>query len=249
MTSESKKVISLLVSMQNEEKALHAQLFFKTKKGEYGHGDQFLGITVPEIRKLAKMYSTLKLNEIALLLSNKWHEIRLLGLILLTNEYQATKKDEVRQKEIFHFYMNARSHINNWDLVDTSCYKIIGHHLYHYYSANDRKSILHDLINSTHHWDRRIAVVATLYFIKKNESKLTFDLCLMLLNADEKEDLMHKAAGWMLREVGKISPEEKLKLMNFINKHGPKMPRTMLRYAIEKFSDRERATFLKIKRV
>ncbi|RKZ81703.1 MAG: DNA alkylation repair protein [Candidatus Parabeggiatoa sp. nov. 1] len=209
------------------------QRFFKTGKGEYGEGDIFLGIKVPTQRKVANKYKTLPLTEIQTLLQSDIHEYRLTALILLANHYN--KADATQKQEIFVFYTHHTQHINNWDLVDISAPKIIGDYL-----LNKPRDTLYQLARSTNLWEKRMAIVATMIFIKHNDFDDTLKIAEILLN--DEHDLIHKAVGWMLREVGKRdrSVEE-----TFLNQHYQQMPRTMLRYAIEKFDDKKRKFYLK----
>ncbi len=218
----------------SEEKATLLQRFFKTGKGQYGEGDKFLGLTVPVLRKLAKKYSHLSLSELSELINSYYHEDRLGGLIILT--YQFAKADVKKQKEIYDFYLANTKNINNWDLVDLSAYKIVGPYL-----ENKDKSILKKLARSKNLWERRIAVLSTFHYIKNRQSREALEIAGMLLN--DEHDLIHKAVGWMLREIGKRcgrSVEEE-----FLKKHYKQMPRTMLRYAIEHFEEAKRQKYLK----
>lgn len=214
-------------------KAKGALRFFKSGPGEYGEGDLFLGVSVPEVKGLARIYIDLEFPEILRLLNSPYHEVRLLGLTILVLNYEKSKNARL-QKKIADFYLKNRGAANNWDLVDLSTYKILGHYCYF---QGDSKTIM-KLAKSKHHWDRRIAIVSTLAYIRQGETKLTFALAQSLLN--DPEDLMHKATGWMLREAGK---RDQNALLKFIDKFGKQMPRTMLRYSIEKFPQ---ATRLKI---
>jgi 3-methyladenine DNA glycosylase AlkD len=227
------QLIKDLQNLANPEKAKILQRFFKTGKGEYGEGDLFLGITVPEQRKLAKKYQALTLKEVQKLLSSSYHEHRLTSLLILVIKY--SKSDEEGKKEIVDFYLKNTKHINNWDLVDSSADKIIGDYL-----LERARSILYKLAESENIWERRIAIMATFRFIKNNQFKDTMKISEMLIRDDH--DLIHKAVGWMLRETGKrdMATEEA-----FLKKHYKKMPRTMLRYAIEKFNQDKRRTYLK----
>lgn len=207
--------------------------FFKTGKGEYGEGDVFLGLTVPQSRVISKEFLNLPFEELKTLLESKYHEARLVALHILTYRFQ--KSDEKEQKKIYEFYLKNIKGVNNWDLVDTSAPGIAGGYLF----SRDRK-ILFKLVKSKNLWERRIAIVGTYYFIKKDDFKDTLRISEMLLS--DKEDLIHKAVGWMLREVGK--KDEKV-LCDFLDKNYKSMPRTTLRYAIEKFDDRKRLYYLK----
>jgi len=222
-----------LSRVSNKNKAIFFSKFFKSKKGEYAEGDKFLGITVPDCRLLAKNYVFFSLDEIQILLKSKYHEERLIGLIILTNQFNKTDKDH--KKTIFNFYLINTKYINNWDLVDLSAYKIVGEYLF---ASNNRK-ILYKLANSKNLWENRIAIVSTFAFIRKNDLDDTIKISQILLN--HKHDLIHKAVGWMLREVGK---RDKKILTTFLEKNKKQMPRTMLRYAIEKFESKERNYFL-----
>lgn len=222
-----------MIRLKKKDKAEHLSYFFKTGKGQYGEGDLFLGISVPRTREIAKDYVHLDLKEISKLLENKYHEIRLAGLLILVKKYQKAKEGE--QKEIFNFYLKNYKHINNWDLVDLSAYHIVGDYL-----INKDKKILEKLARSKNLWQKRIAVVSTFAFIRKGEHLPTFKIVEILIK--DKNDLIHKACGWMLREVGKRVSEEELKKL--LDKWGTKMPRTMLRYSIEKFPKKERLYYL-----
>ncbi|MCZ8237792.1 MAG: DNA alkylation repair protein [Leptospiraceae bacterium] len=233
-------------SYKNSEQAKLAARYFKTAKGEYAEGDRFLGISVPVQRSIARKYANLSLRDIIYLLQSDWHEIRLIALFLLEHRYSHPHKDPSFQnseqivtirKEVYDSYLANFSKINNWDLVDASAYKIIGRHLY-----DKDRSILYQWARSKILWERRIAIIATFYFIQKMDFEDTFSLSELLL--DDKEDLMHKACGWMLREIYKkdsrraLAWTEKFKLI---------MPRTMLRYAIEKVPEKKRKQILNAK--
>ena len=206
--------------------------FFKTEKGDYAEHDQFIGVNVPTLRVIAKEFAKLPLSEIQLLLESPINEYRLLALIILVNQYQ--KGDEKEKLNIFQFYLHNLNYVNNWNLVDTSAPSIIGHHL-----LNEDKELLMELAKSDVMWKRRIAMVTTQHFIRNNQFDWTIKLAEVLLN--DKHDLIHKAVGWMLREVG----ERDLNVLKkFLEKHTQSMPRTMLRYAIEKFPQDERKVYL-----
>ena len=218
------------------EKAKLLQRFFKTGKGEYGEGDVFLGIVVPKQREVAKKYQDIELSEMSHLLSSEIHEFRLVALLILTYKLK-NKHITIQEKEkIFHFYLkNAqKGNINNWDLVDLSAPNIVGTHLL----DKDRK-ILYKLAKSNNLWEKRISVLATFMFIKYKDYKDSLKIAELLL--EDKHDLMDKAVGWMLREIGKRDTKEEEK---FLKKHYKKMPRTMLRYAIEKFPENKRQAYL-----
>ncbi len=206
--------------------------FFKTDPGEYSERDQFLGIRVPQVRKIAREFNQLSLKETELLLHSDFHEERLCALIILVNKYQRAEKDE--QKEIFDRYLNNTEYINNWDLVDTSAQHIIGSHL-----SDKKRSLLYKLAKSDNLWERRIAILSTFYFIKNDDFEDTLAIAKILL--EDEHDLIHKAVGWMLREIGKRSEHT---LKHFLDEHIDYMPRTMLRYAIEKLSESDRQMYL-----
>jgi 3-methyladenine DNA glycosylase AlkD len=215
------------------QKAVLLQRFFKTAPGEYGAGDIFLGIMVPVQRSIAKKYKDLPLKDIKDLLNSDIHEERLIALFILVEQYK--KGDEQKKEDIFTFYHLHRKRINNWDLVDLTAHIISGSYL-----MDKDKSLLYKLAESKNIWDRRIAIMSTFYFIKNN----VFDdaLCLAQKLLNDKHDLIHKAVGWMLREIGNrdMNTEE-----GFLEKNYKKMPRTMLRYAIEKFPENKRLAYLK----
>jgi 3-methyladenine DNA glycosylase AlkD len=204
--------------------------FFKSGPGQYGEGDRFLGITVPAQRKVAREFAELPLEGIAELLASGVHEERLTGLIILTRRYETG--DEACKKACFDFYLANLAGVNNWDLVDSSAHQIVGSHL-----LERERKLLYRLAKSKNLWERRVAMIATYAFILEGESAETFAIAELLL--DDDHDLIHKAVGWMLREVGKrVSPDE---LRRFLKKNAARMPRTALRYAIERFSPEERA--------
>lgn len=208
------------------------QWFFKTGKGEYGEGDLFAGIKVPVQRKLAKEFKDLSLNDTKDLLGSPIHEERLISLFILVNKYE--KGDYIEKEKIFSFYLKNRKGVNNWDLVDLSAPKIVGKHL-----LDKDKSILIKLASSKNLWERRISILSTYEFIKNGKFDTALKISRILLK--DNHDLIHKAVGWMLREIGKknIAVEE-----NFLKTHYKKMPRTMLRYAIEKFPEAKRKKYL-----
>jgi 3-methyladenine DNA glycosylase AlkD len=231
MLAEVRKNLKALAS-QDKAKVLAG--FFKTGKGQYGEGDIFMGITVPQVRSVVKTYANdIKRTDLKQLLSSPLHEERLCALLMLVHQFAKTKEEE-EKSEITKFYLAHKRYINNWDLVDLSASKILGSYLF-----DKDRSLLNELAQSKNLWDRRIAVVATYYFIKNEDFKYTLALSKDLLQ--DEEDLMHKACGWMLREVGKRDQEV---LEVFLRKHYHKMPRTMLRYAIEKFPEKKRKAYL-----
>lgn len=217
------------------QKAEFFPRFFKTGPGQYAEGDKFLGVTVPSVRKVAKLGKDLSLQEIEKLLHSEWHEDRLLALIILVNQFK--KADRGGQKTIYDYYLDNTAYINNWDLVDTSASNIVGAYLHNVQCSTKP---LRALAQSSLIWERRIAMIATLYFIVQRSSKECIEIATILINDDH--DLMHKAVGWMLREMGKRVSGAKLRA--FLDIHAATMPRTTLRYAIEHFSPEERKMWL-----
>ncbi len=228
-----REIINHLTALANQEVAEHSQYFFKTEKGEYGYGDKFLGIRVPVIRQAVKKYKSTSLQVCETLLCSEFHEIRLFALLVLVFQFANSKAD--KQEKIYNIYLNKTRYINNWDLVDTTAHHIVGRYL----EKKDRK-ILYELSKSDSMWERRIAILSTFHFIKNYDFQDTLSISKNLLK--DKEDLIHKAVGWMLRETGKRSLSDEVK---FLKVHYQEMPRTMLRYAIEKFNKEERTKFLK----
>jgi 3-methyladenine DNA glycosylase AlkD len=221
-----------LKRLGNSADAKFAQHYFKTGPGEYGEGDVFLGIRATPLRKLAAKYRELPLNELQRLLRAREHEARLAALVVLTLQYP--RADEATQQKIFDFYLANTKHINNWDLVDVSAPKVVGAHLF-----GGSTRILDDLARSKDLWERRIAIIATQYFIKHDDFRPTLRIATRLVN--DQHDLIHKAVGWMLREVGDRDRDVE---EEFLRRHYKRMPRTMLRYAIEKFPAGLRATYM-----
>ncbi len=225
-----------LKKLADKDRAISSARFFKTGKGHYGEGDKFLGITVPAQRQAAKKFSGLPLAEIDRLLKSPYHEHRLTALLILVDKFgRAAAAD---QQKIVKFYLSKTKFINNWDLVDLSADKILGVWLL----VHPDKRLLERLAKSKNLWERRIAMLATFAFIKQKKLTPTFDLAKKLLS--DRHDLMHKATGWMLREAGK---RDLPALKKFLNEHAPRMPRTMLRYSIEKLSGHERQKYLRKK--
>ena len=233
MSVSLKDVKAHMQELSNPEIAEHSLRFFKTGPGEYGEGDVFLGIRVPVTRKVARKFRELPLGQVLKLVKSKYHEERLLALFMLVALFK--KGDEKAKKNIYDAYLGHTDTINNWDLVDSSAHQIVGGYLL----ERDRKR-LYQLAKSKSLWERRISMIATYTFIKRDDFEDTLKLSAILLT--DEEDLMHKAVGWMLREVGKkdLEVEER-----FLRKYYKKMPRTMLRYAIEKFEEGKRQAYLK----
>lgn len=219
--------------LSTPEKRDFLPYFFKTGKGQYGEGDKFLGVVVPDTRKVAKANKNLPFEELKKLLRNEYHECRLCALLILVERFKKAKEKE--KKEIVDFYLSQTKHINNWDLVDLSSYNIIGEYL-----MDKDRAILYKLAESDLLWDQRIAIVSTMAFVRRGDVDDTFALSEKLLH--HTHDLMHKAVGWLLREAGK---RDKEKLCAFLDCYHKMMPRTMLRYSIEKFEPEERAHYMK----
>lgn len=231
MKKNLEELKSRLYLKKNKKKAKILQRFFKTGKGEYGEGDIFLGVSVPEQRKIAKDFYSLELVDLRKLLKSNIHEYRFCALVALIEKYKRNSKKE----NVVNFYLKNLEKINNWDLVDISAPYILGDYL-----LNSDREILYKLAVSNNLWERRVAIISTFQFIKNGQLEDTFSIVKILLK--DKHDLIHKAVGWMLRETGKKSPE---KLRKFLKEHKKEMPRIMLRYAIEKFPDEERKEYLK----
>jgi len=227
MLNEIKKELQ---SKSSPEKAKIYQRFFKTGKGEYGEGDVFIGLTVPEQRTLAKKYIDLELKDVGILLNNKIHEYRLTGFLILVYKFE-----KGNQEKIYNFYLENIKNANNWDLIDCIADKIIGKYL-----IDKDKKTLYEFANSDNLWKKRIAIISTFEFIKKNKFEDTLKISEILLN--DKHDLIHKSVGWMLREIGKrdLKIEE-----DFLKKYYKKMPRTMLRYAVERFDEKKKEFYLR----
>jgi len=222
--------------LRNPEKAKILSGFFKTGKGQYGEGDVFLGIPVPEQRKIAKKYTDLSFTDIRKLLLSRIHEYRLIALLILIIRYR--RADETGKQNIFNLYLKNTNHINNWDLVDLSAPNIIGDYLL----TRDR-SILYRLAQSENLWERRIAIISSFAFIRVDQFDDTFCIAELLLH--DRHDLIHKAIGWMLREIGK---RDQQKEEMFLGKYAAVMPRTMLRYAVERFDSKKRLLYLDLKK-
>lgn len=228
-----------MLAAGNPEKAVFIQRFFKTGKGEYAESDVFLGLTVPQTRKIALKYKELSLEDITSLLQSIMHEERLLALLILVSQF--TKADTTKQKTLAEFYLSQTKYINNWDLVDLSADKIVGEYLLDSrLHGNDKTKILEQLAKSEHIWERRIAMISTAAFIRNGETEMTCKIADILLH--DKHDLIQKAVGWMLREVGKRVSKDAL--VGYLKPRYKTMPRTTLRYAIEHFSPEVRKQYL-----
>ena len=230
-----RKIQSALRAAANPEVAKTSRRFFKTAEGEYGAGDQFLGLRVPQLRQQVKEFEAASLETIGKLLASPYHEERLFALFLLVRQFE--RGDEARRKTIYTFYLDSTEFTNNWDLVDSSAPQIVGGWL-----ASRKRTPLYKLIKSSSLWERRIAILATLNFIRLQDYADTLDLCECVLG--DREDLIHKASGWMLREAGNREPAV---LRSFLDEHAAIMPRTMLRYAIEKLAAEEREYYRDMK--
>jgi 3-methyladenine DNA glycosylase AlkD len=222
-----------LKALANPQRARVSAKYFKTGPGEYGEGDKFIGNTVPDLRKLAKEYRELPSPDLLELLHSEIHEERVLALLILNEQFQ--RGTDADRNKIHRLFLKNVRWINNWDLVDCSAPLIVGEYL-----LDKDSTLLDKLASSKNLWERRIAIVATLAFIKQKRHEATVRIARLLL--DDREDLIHKATGWMLRELGKKNPDV---LKRFLNQHAFKMPRTMLRYAIEKFPEAERQSYLR----
>ena len=229
----AKEVINALKSLATEERRKVNEWFFKTGKGEYGYGDIFLGVTMPDIRRIAKKFSQeISLQELTELIRNPIHEVRLCAIIILVNKYKKENSDK-----IYQYYMDHLTAIHNWDLVDSSAPYIVGDYLYKH---PEKSKILIDFSHSENLWVRRISIVSTFTFIKNNEFNTTLEIAKLLLN--DNHDLIHKALGWMLREIYKR--DERI-IKQFLRQNYAQIPRTTLRYAIERMDKEERLLYLK----
>lgn len=230
------QILKDLKKIENKEVAEKCQRFFKTGKGEYGEGDQFVGIRNPDLRKISQTYyQYLDLNKTENLLKSKIHEYRLLALFILVKKFEKAKNDEIIRKKIFNLYLKNLTQANNWDLIDSSAHKIIGAYL-----IDKPRDILYKLAKSQNLWKKRAAIMATFTLIMQNDYQDALKISEILLK--DKHDLIHKAVGWMLREIGNRNPKKE---ETFLNKHYQTMPRTMLRYAIEKFPKAKREKYMK----
>jgi 3-methyladenine DNA glycosylase AlkD len=223
-----------LSSLASRERAAQTRRFFKTGPGEYGEGDRFLGVSMPDLRSLLPGTDPLSEGEIQAMLASVWHEERMLGLLALVRRFGKARKQEARRQHLVDLYLASTASINNWDLVDNSAPHLLGAWL-----LDHDRGVLQRLASSSNLWEQRIAVLATLGLIRAGQFDDTLALCERFLG--HPHDLMHKACGWMLREVGK---RDAAVLRGFLDQHAPVMPRTMLRYAIEKMPERERKRYL-----
>ena len=229
----AKKIINELKILATEERKRTNEWFFKTEKGSYGYGDIFIGVTVPDIRQISKKFSSIiSLSETKKLIQSPIHEVRLCAVIILVNQYKNDNPDE-----IFNFYIQNISFINNWDLVDTSAPYITGDY---FYRNTKKRNMMFEFSKSESLWIRRISIISTFYFIRNNEFSETLEIAKTLIN--DEQDLIHKAVGWMLREVYK---RDKELVKTFLRSNYDQLPRVMLRYAIEKMEKVERIQYLK----
>ena len=230
------QVVKEIQALSNRGRAHDLQKFFQTAPGQYGEGDIFLGLTVPQVRTVAKKYKEISLKEIETLTRSKFHEIRLCGLVILTLQYKSVRERK-EKKKLFDLYMKSMTggFINNWDLVDVSA-PIVGEYLI---DLDNPYVLLYKLAKSKSLWQRRVSMVFTFAFIRSGDIEPTFEMAEKLLH--DKHDLIHKAVGWALREAGKLNG---IALRKFLSAHSHEMPRTMLRYSIEKFPERERKKWL-----
>ncbi|HOO94177.1 MAG TPA: DNA alkylation repair protein [Proteiniphilum sp.] len=230
---QATEIKNALLALGSPERATHSSYFFKTGKGQYGEGDRFIGCKVPETRKVASLYRATPQRELEKLLADPLHECRLCALVILVSQFR--KADDATRREIVDFYLSHTDRINNWDLVDLSCYHIVGEWL----KDKEDRSLLYRLAESELLWDQRIAMVSTLAFIRINDFNDTLRLSEMFLT--HSHDLMHKATGWMLREVGKRDEQA---LTGFLDRFHRVMPRTMLRYAIERLTSEQKVCYM-----
>lgn len=231
-----KEIQEALAVLSIPEKAEFFPRFFKTGKGEYGEGDLFLGVKVPDQRSVAKeYYPKISWEELSVLLSSQYHEHRLTAIFMLVLKFEKTK-DKAVKDEAVKFYLDHLPYVNNWDIVDSSCYKILGR----YAIENQKESLLRDLSKSEEMWHKRIAVVGTMHYVKKGSFDLTKEF--VTRNLKHPHDLMHKANGWLLREMGQKNEAE---LISYLKQYYKEMPRTCLRYSIEKLDEDLRQDYLK----
>lgn len=232
--SMKKQIIDEVKSFADEKAAIHSQRFFKTGKGEYAEGDLFYGLTTPIVRSIVKKYHKIAdLETIEDLLHDNYHEVRCIALLLMVENYE--KADEKLKNRIYEMYLRNVEYINNWDLVDITAYKIVGKHIFEIKDFSD----VYLLANSGHLWSERISVVSQYYLIKRGDFSLLIELAEKFLS--HKHDLIHKAVGWMLREMGKVDENP---LYEFLDKHHKIMPRTMLRYSLEKLPQEKRRYYM-----
>lgn len=242
MEKTANKVISAMQMLENPEQRKVLIGFFKTGKGQYGEGDEFLGLKVPETRAIVKEYRDLALPEVQKLLECKWHEVRLCGFLILVEQYNDKKATKESKDAVLNMYLANTTRANNWDLVDLSCYKILGKWLVESdVTMAEKLRLMDNLANSENLWEQRISIVSTMATLKVKDTSFTMRYACHHLN--HKHDLMHKAVGWLLREMGKQCGMDELR--GFLSKYSTTMPRTALRYAIEKMDKEEREYWMK----
>ncbi len=229
--------VKRLQALQSDEELEKIQRYFKSGKGEYGEGDQFMGVRMGQLFDLAKEFVNMNPAEIEKLLDSPIHEVRAGAMSIMDKQSRQKKLPESRRKELFDLYLRRHDRINNWDLVDLAAQFAVGQYLY-----DKPRDVLYDLAHSTNVWERRTAIVATAYYIRQGEVDETFKVAEMLL--DDEQDLIHKAVGGWIREAGK---KDRAKLTAFLDKYAATMPRTMLRYALEHFEEPERKRFMSLK--
>ena len=240
----AQELIAAMQMLENPEQRKVLMGFFKTGKGQYGEGDEFLGLKVPETRAFVKAYRDLPLKEVQVLLRNRWHEVRLCGFLILVDQYNRKGATAKAKENILKLYLDNARRANNWDLVDLSCYKILGQWLVESDAPKEEKLRPMDrLANSDNLWEQRISIVSTMATLKAHDTSYTLRYAKHHLG--HKHDLMHKAVGWLLREMGKRCGMEPLR--TFLDEHAATMPRTALRYAIERMDKAEREHWMKRK--
>ena len=232
--TNAQQAFEALAAQGDPGKAAFFSRYFKCGPGQYGEGDLFLGLTVPQVRQVLSRHRAMPLDECVNLLYSPFNEARLLALLALVEHYKSRRNNNAYRQAVFDAYVNHRAQVNNWNLVDASASHIVGAHL-----LDRDRSLLYELVTSPVLWDRRIAVLATFTFIRAGAFSDTVRLCEALL--DDSEDLMHKACGWMLREIGK---RDELALRAFLDLHAPRMPRTMLRYSLERLQHDDRVAYM-----
>lgn len=237
--AHARDVMRRLRGLAQPKRAAALQRYFKTGPGEYAEGDRFLGLTLPEVRRVAREAAGMPLRDVTTLLRSPWHEVRTVALLILVRQYERGTSRE--RAALYRTYLRNTRRINNWDLVDCSAGQVVGAHVF---SGRGRGDVLARLALSPWLWDRRIAVLATFYFIRHGRPREALRVVSLLL--DDEHDLIHKACGWMLREVGK---GDRSLLERFLRRHGRAMPRTTLRYAIERFPPRLRERYLRTRPV
>ncbi len=237
--TDADAILARLRRLGDPIRATQSQRFFKTGPGEYGEGDRFLGLTVPVVRELTRRHEALPLDQIERLLDAEWHEARLLALLILVRRFESRRATETEREAIYHLYLRRLDRVNNWDLVDTSAPQIVGGWL-----ATRSRAPLRRLARSSVMWERRVAMLATFHDIRQGDPAEALIIARVL--RDDPHDLIHKAVGWMLREIGQRVDTRVLR--DFLDEHAPRLPRTMLRYAIERLPEATRRHYLTLPR-